>query len=130
MKKLVLFLCSLSAMAAQTRPVQLSWVASVSSGVTGYTIATAPAATGPFTIKACTGTVPGSAVTCTGTASTTSLQDIQTVGTTVFYQVAAVAAACTPTTPVGTVCGTSQSASASTTVPPQPAISTFTLIVP
>lgn len=116
--------------AAQTRTVDLSWTASVSIGITGYTISTATAATGPFTQIACTGTVSGSTCISGTTASTTSYVDTEPVGGTVWYQIIAVAAVCTPTTPVTQSCGTSAPAGTSTTIPPKPAIATVVVIVP
>jgi len=115
-----------------TRAVTLTWAASTTSGVTGYSIATASTAGGPFTVIGCTGTVPGSPVACVSgsTASTTSFTDTETVATTVYYQVSAAAAACTPTTPVSQACGSSTPASASTTIPPRPAITSLIVSVP
>ena len=117
------------AASAQTRAVAVSWTVSVSAGVTGYTISTAAAAAGPFTQIACTGTVAGSTCVAGSTSSTASYQDTETVGGTVFYQVVAVAAACTPTTPVTQVCGASVPIAASTTIPPKPAITSVVLLV-
>ena len=130
--KLLLTLLSFAvfAFAQTTRPVDLSWTASTSTGVTGYTIATASAAAGPFTQIACTGTVAGSTCVSGTTSSTTSYVDTETIGTTVYYQVVAVAAACTSTTPVTQACGSSVPASTSTTVPPKPVITTVVTVVP
>ena len=130
MRILILFLASIVAMAAQTRTVNVSWTASTTSGVTGYSIATGTAAAGPFTFKGCTGTVSGQTCVNGSTATTTTFSDTETVGATVFYQVSAVAPACTPTTPVTQACGSSAPVVASTTIPPQPGVSTVVLVVP
>ena len=110
------------AAAQATRTVTLTWVASTSSSVTGYSILSSASPTGPFSQIACTGTVPGSTCVSGSTSSTVTYNDTQTVGNTVSYQVIAVGPACTPTTPVGTACGQSPpSNTATTTVPPKPA---------
>jgi hypothetical protein len=130
MRILLLFFAGLGLMAAQTRTVNLSWTASVSAGVTGYTISTGASATGTFTFKGCTGVVPSQTCVPGSTASTNAYQDSETTGTTVFYQVVAIAAACTATTPVTQACGTSAPATISTTVPPQPGITTVIVSIP
>jgi hypothetical protein len=118
------------AYAQTTRQVSLSWTASTSTGVTGYTIATASSAAGPFTQVGCVGTVAGSTCLAGSTSATTNYNDTETVGTTVYYQVVAVAAACTPTTPVGQGCGDSPPATVNTTVPPKPtAVTTIVVVV-
>jgi hypothetical protein len=120
-----------------TRPVNLSWTASTTSGVTGYTVATGTSAAGPFTQVGCAGTVPGStcapcsaSLTSACAPSATSYVDVETVGGTIYYQVAAVAAACTPTTPVTQGCGASVPVATSTTIPPKPVILSLVLLLP
>jgi len=107
--------------AQTTRSVDLTWSASTSSGVTGYNVMRATSTSGPFT------TLNTSLVAGTAYVDTTAV-----VGSTYTYEVTAVAAACTPTTPVGTPCGSSvPSTPATTTVPPQPAVTvTVTIAVP
>lgn len=114
-----------------TRTVQISWPASP-SGVTGYTIATAAAVAGPFTIIGCTGTVTGSPVACvTGsTSTTTTFTDTETIGSTVFYQVNAIAVNCTPTTPATSVCGQGSPSAGSTTIPLKPGTGVIVIVVP
>lgn len=98
----MLVLSFVGLMAAQSRPVVITWVASTSTSVTGYTISTATSAAGPFTQIACTGTVAGSTCVSGTTASTATYQDTQTVGATVVYQISAIGPACTSgTTPCG-----------------------------
>src|SRR5580698_2401337 len=128
MRILLLFFAALGLMAAQTRTVNVSWTASTSSGVTGYSISTGSSATGTFTFKGCTGTVSGQTCVTGSTSTTTTFSDTETVGGTVFYQVSAVAPACTPTTPVTQACGNSAPVVASTTIPPQPGVSTVVLV--
>jgi hypothetical protein len=131
MRFLFLFVSTLfTLMAQQTRTVDVTWTASVSSGVLGYSISTGTVATGPFVFRACTGTVTGQTCVTGSTATTTTYTDTQTVGGTIYYQVNAVAAPCTTTTPVTQACGASAPVVASTTVPPQPGISTVVLVVP
>jgi hypothetical protein len=130
MRILLLFFAALGLMAAQSRTVNVTWTASTTSGVTGYTISTGAAAVGPFTFKGCTGTVTGQTCILGSTATTTTYVDSESVGGTVFYQVAAVAAACTPTTPITQACGASAPVVASTSVPPQPSVSAVILVVP
>lgn len=103
---------------ATTRPVQASWSVTNTTGVLNYVLSSAPSAAGPWTVVK------------TVAAPANSYTDNQPIGTTVFYQVVAVAAACTPTTPVTTVCGTSSAVAASTTIPPLPAIVTLILNIP
>lgn len=124
------FVAALGLAFGQTRQVYLSWTASVSSGVTGYTLSTSSSAAGAFTQIACTGTVTGSTCVAGSTASTTSYVDTETIGTTVFYQLVAVAAPCTSTTPVTQACGMSPPATASATVPPKPLITSVVVVVP
>ena len=130
MRLLLLFLAAIAALAAQTRAVNVSWTASTSSGVTGYTISTGAAVAGPFTFKGCTGTVSGQTCVSGSTANTTTYADTEPVGGTVFYELEAVAPACTPTTPVTQACGSSIAVVASTTIPPQPGVTTVVLVVP
>jgi hypothetical protein len=127
---LILAVLSASLMAAQSRTVNVSWTPSTTTGITGVAISTGTSATGPFTFKACVGAVTGQTCISGSTSSTTTYADTEAVGTTVFYQVVAFAAACTPTTPATTACGSSVAAVASTTVPQQPGISTVVLVVP
>lgn len=110
-----------AAYAQSTRPVDLSWTASTSPGVLGYNVMRATSAAGPFT------TLNTSLVTTTSYVDSTAV-----IGSTYTYEVTAVAAACTATTPVGTPCGSSApSAAATTTVPAQPAVTiTVTVAVP
>lgn len=119
-----------SRLLAQSRAVNVSWTASTSSGVTGYSISTGTAATGPFTQKGCVGTVPGSTCISGSTSATVAYADTETIGTTVFFQVAAIAPACTNTTPVTQACGASVPATASATIPPQPGVTTVVIVVP
>lgn len=100
-----------------TRPVDLSWTASASAGVLGYNVSRGTNSTGPFTL-----------LTSNPTTATSYVDPSAVIGSTYTYQVVAVAAACTPTTPIGTACGSSAPASATTTVPAQPTI-TVTVIV-
>jgi len=117
-KRLILMCIVLAiALAAQsTRPVNLSWTASTSSGVIGYNIYRS---TSVFTTTA--GLTPLNSSPITGL----SYQDTTAViGQTYTYGATAVAAACTPTTPVGTPCGQSPlSPTVTTTIPAQPAVS-------
>jgi hypothetical protein len=130
MRILLLFFAAIALMAAQSRTVNVTWTASTTSGVTGYTISTGAAAIGPFIFKGCTGTVTGQTCVLGSTATTTTYADSEPVGGTVFYQVSAVAVACTPTTPITQACGASAPVVASTSVPPQPSVSTVVLVVP
>jgi hypothetical protein len=126
---IAILLCLVSAASAQTRNVNISWP--TSPGITGYAVLVSTvSATGPFAFKACTGTVPGQTCVTGSTASTSTYTDIETVGTTVYYEMQAYAAACTPTTPVGTACGTgSPSAVVATTIPPQPIVTSVVVSV-
>lgn len=119
----------LQAQTGTTRLVTLSWTASVSTGITGYTISTGSSAAGPFVQVGCTGTVPGSTCVSGSTSTTSAYNDVETIGNTVWYQVVAVAAPCTSTTPVTTPCGISQPAGTSTTIPARPAITTVVVVV-
>lgn len=130
MKQLVILLFATSMLAAQTRPIQVAWTASTSVGVTGYTISTASSAAGPFTFLACTGTVTGQTCVSGSTATTSVYNGVATIGTTLFVQVAPIAPACTPTTPVTTVCGTGLPATGSSTIPAQGNVTSITLLVP
>jgi hypothetical protein len=127
MKLLCLLLASVIGCAAQstTRAVVLNWALSTSTQVTGYTVSTAPAASGPWTQIGCTGTVTGS--TCSGTSATSTFADpAETIGNTVYYELIAVAPACTAgqTTP----CGNSNPTTASLLIPARPAQVILTLI--
>lgn len=118
----LMLLCS-AALFAQgaTRTVALAWTASTSTGVNGYNVYRATSASGPFTLLN------------TALVTVTSYSDLSaTVGQTYTYEVAAVAPACTPTTPATTPCGQSpMSVPSTTTVPPQPAVTvTVTVAVP
>lgn len=130
MKLLLIFFASLGMMAAQSRTVNISWTASTTTGVTGYTISTAASAAGAFTFRGCTGTVPAQTCVAGSTATTNTFADSQPVGTTVFYQIAAVAGACTNSTPVTSACGTGSPILVSTTVPQQPTVSAVVVAVP
>lgn len=126
-----LLLTSISALAqTPSRTVTISWTPSVSSSVTGTSIQmSTTAATGPYTQIACVGTVSGSTCVSGSTASTSTYNDTEAVGSTVWYQLIAVAPACTSSTPVGTPCGNSvPSASVSVPIPPQPS-SVTTIVV-
>ena len=126
---LLLLLASIS-LAQTTRQVSLSWTASPSTGITGYTISTASTPVGPFAQVGCVGLVAGSMCVNGSISSTTNYNDTEPVGSTVYYQVVAVAAACTPTTPATQSCGVSGPASANTTVPPRPtSVTTIVVIV-
>ena len=127
-KRIVLFASILAAVFAQphiasaqaTRPVQVSWTASTSSGITGYSVYRGTSTTGPWTLLTAS---PITATSYTDAAVTT--------GATYTYQVIVVSAACTPTTPVTTVCGSSAATPTTTNVPPTPnAVVSVTTIVP
>lgn len=128
MKLLAILFLFVIALTAQTRTVNVSWTGS-SSGVTGYTISTSASGAGPWKQVACTGVVAGSVCVSGSTNTTDSYADTETVGTTVWYQVIAVAAACTPTTPVNQACGSSVPVSTSANIPPEPSVATVTLRV-
>ena len=121
MKRLLLLLAFTAAMAfGQTRAVVLTWTASTSTGITGYNVSRGTSTTGPFTL-----------LTASPVTVATYTDSTAAIGSTYTYQVVTVAPACTATTPVGTSCGSSQPASATTNVPPYPAtVSTVTLTVP
>ena len=115
MKKILMSLiwgALLTAAVAQTatRNVLLSWGASTSSGIVGYNVFRAATSTGPFT-------TPLNATPLTGLTFTDTTA---VVGQTYTYAVAALGTPCTPTTPVGTACGSSAPTTATTTVPAQP----------
>ena len=124
---LLAFAICASAQSPTTRTVALVWGAS-SSNVTGYVVQTSTAsATGPFAPIGCTGTVTiatgytGPACVSGSTASTLAYLDIETIGTTAYYQIVAVAPACTGSTPIGTPCGNSlPSVTITAPVPPRP----------
>lgn len=128
MLKRILILLSLACplvFAQGTRPVELLWTLSASTQVTGYTISTAAASTGPWTQIGCTGTVAGS--TCTGTSATATFTDpSETIGATVFYELIAIAPACV--SGGTTACGSSAPATASILVPPKPGTVVVTII--
>lgn len=109
---------------AATRPVVLTWTASTSTSVTGYSIFRCTPVS-PNT--ACTPSTTGTPLaTVTGTTYT----DNPNTGTTEGYSVVAVAPACTSSTPNTTPCG--QSAAATLTavpVPPQTAGATNIIVV-
>ena len=112
-KKLLLFALLATVAAAQTtRTATVSW--GMVPGVNGYNVYRATSTSGPFTLLN------------TALVTATSYQDTTVVvGNTYTYEVTAVAAACTPTTPVTTPCGSSgMSAPATTTVPPPPGVTT------
>lgn len=119
MKQLVLSLLLTVTMLAQgSRSVLITWGASVSTGVVGYNVFRASSSTGPFT-------TPLNSTPLTGLTYTDSTA---VIGSTYTYAVEAVAIACTPTTPVGTPCGSSSPATATTTVPAQPG-GTVTIVI-
>ncbi len=117
--------CAIPSLAqAATRPVVLTWVASTSSGITGYSIyrCTVSGTT-------CTPNLNGTPLaTVTGLTYT----DSATTQTTYGYSVVANAPACTPTSPPTTACGNSPAAVlGAVPVPPQAnAVSTFVIVVP
>lgn len=116
---IVTILTTISVWAQATRPVGLSWTASTSSGITGYNVLRSASTSGPFT------TINASLVTGTAYTDTSAV-----VGSTYTYEVVAVAAACTPTTPVGSTCGSSApSAPATTTVPVQPNVTLIVTVI-
>lgn len=118
---------------AATRQVNISWTApATASGITGYMVGVGPSLAGPFLPIGCTGTVPNQICVVGTNASTTSFVDHQAVGSTYVYAIAAVAAPCTSTTPVTSVCGTTSSPAFGTTnVPLVPgSVTTVTIIVP
>lgn len=118
---LILASAALAQAAPTTRNVLLSWTASTSAGVQGYQVyrvSTAGVSTG----------VPINSAIITGTSYTDTTA---VIGQTYVYGVTAVGVACSPTTPVTTVCGQSAPATATTNVPAQPAVSvTVTIAVP
>lgn len=125
MKELAIFLLmsvSLSAQAA-TRSVILTWTASTSTTVTGYSVyrctVVSPATT-------CTPNVSGTAI---GTSTGTSYTDSAATGSAYGYSVVANAPACTGSTPVTSPCGTSAPASTTVPVPPQTAGATNVIVV-
>jgi hypothetical protein len=124
MRLLCLLLLS-GAVVAQTanRNVDLSWTASTTTGVNGYNIYRC--------VTTCTPAI-GTPLNAALVTSTNYVDATAVVGTTYTYSVTAVAAACTATTPVGTPCGESAlSTPATTTVPPQPAVTiSVTISVP
>jgi hypothetical protein len=126
MRKLVLLLLIAVPLAAgaQSRPVVLSWTASTSSTVTGYSVYSCAVASGG---TSCTPSVAGTPLaTVTGTTYTTS----EATGSAYGFSVTAVAPACTPTTPLASPCG--QSAPVTVTyvpVPPQVAGETNLVVV-
>jgi hypothetical protein len=115
----LLFSLMLAMGQAATRPATLSWTASTSVGVIGYYVNRAATSTGPWTLLTPTPIVA------------TTFTDNPTVGLTYTYQIVAVAAPCTPTTPITQVCGSSIPAVVTTTVPPVPNVTvTVTVVVP
>lgn len=129
MKTLFAFLCFFTSLvgAQTTRPVVITWPASTSASVTGYTIATATSAAGPFTQIGCTGTVSGSTCVSGSTSNTLNYQDAEAVGATVVYQITAVGPACTSGT---TPCGKASSTSAAIQIPPMVnAPGTITIVI-
>lgn len=123
MKKLILFL-TISASSiltfAQSRAVYVSWTVSTSTGVTGYNLLRADSATPTNFI-----TINSSPITTLNYNDTSAL-----IGHTYLYEIVAISADCTPTTPITQVCGTSAPSSpVSTTVPPTPSSVIITLTV-
>jgi hypothetical protein len=95
--------------AQTTRPVNLSWSASSSSslsGFVGYNLYRSTSATGTYTL-----------LTATPVTGLTYVDSTAVVLSTYYYEVQAVAAACTPTTPVSAVCGNGLMSSPSAAVP-------------
>jgi hypothetical protein len=125
MKRALLLFAVTFALAAQTtRIVTLSWTASTTSGVTGYNVWRSTAV---FTSIAGMTPLNSSPVAATAYQDTTAV-----IGSTYTYGVTAVAAACTPATPVGTACGSSAlSPTVTTAIPAQPgATSALSVTVP
>lgn len=122
MKRLLpLLFVALAFAQATTRNVALSWTASTSTGVLGYQVYRSTSSTGPFTTPLNSALVAG----------TSYVDSTAVIGQTYTYAVTAQGAACTPTTPVGTPCGQSPPATATTTIPAQPAVTvTITVTVP
>ncbi len=130
MKHLLLLLLLPLAAFSQTRNVLLSWTAStttpcsstVTTGcVSGYNVYRSTSSTGPFTTP----------LNSTLLTSTTFTDTGAVIGSTYTYAVTAVGPACTPTTPVGTPCGSSLPATDTTNIPPQPAITvSITVTIP
>lgn len=119
MKTLLCFVLLFSGFAsAQSRNVALSWSASPSAGVLGYNVFRSASATGPFTVP----------LNATPQTALTYIDSTAVIGQTYTYAVTAVATPCTPTTPVGTPCGSSQPATATTTIPAQPAVTIMVVL--
>lgn len=110
-----ILLLSAGLIAAQSRPVVVTWAPSTSASVTGYVISSGTSTAGPFTQIGCTGTVAGSTCLAGTTSSTLSFQDAPVIGTTVVYQITAVGPVCTSGV---TPCGKASVASAAVLIPP------------
>lgn len=120
---LILALLGVETLSAQatTRSVDLSWTLSTSTGIVSQTVQRGTSSSGPFTVLS----------SSLSPTTTTYVDTTAVIGTTYTYQVIAVAAACTSTTSLTTPCGSSPPASATTNVPPQPAVTvTVTVTVP
>jgi len=117
--KLAIFLLAASAAFAQapTRPVELTWSASATPGVTGYNVYRATAPTGPF-----------AALNTTPVTTPTYNDSGAQVGMTYTYYVTAVAPSCSASLPAATACGESVP-SQSVTVPVGPRPNSPTSIV-
>jgi hypothetical protein len=108
------------ASAQTTRPVTISWSAG-QAGITGWNLGRGTSTTGPFT------QLNTSAISGTSYTDSTAV-----VGNVYTYVLTPIAAACTATTPLTSVCGQGITGPGSTTnVPPQPTVTvTVTIAVP
>lgn len=130
MKRIILafalVLASSLAMAAQSRPVVITWTASTSASVTGYAIYSCTVPSGG---TSCT---PSTSGTPLATVTTTTFAISEPISTTYGYSVVAQAPACTPTTPLTTPCGSAPPVTVTAVpVPPQVAgASNVVVVVP
>lgn len=124
MRILALLLLTLSAAAqTPTRSVVLSWTASTSTSVTGYSVYSCTVAA---PASSCTPSLTGTPVTTSGTTLTLS----EPVNAAYGYSVVANAPACTSSTPVGTACGNSSPLTVGfVPVLPQPASGSNVVVV-
>lgn len=121
---LVASLCSCALAQGTTRPVVLTWTASTSTTVTGYSVFVCTVPTGG---TSCTPDVTGTPLaTVSGLTYTTQQPTLVAYG----FSVVAVSPACTPTTPPTSPCGTSAPVTLSyVPVPPQPNGETNVVVV-
>jgi len=127
LRSLLLLFAGATAFAqAATRPVVITWTASTSTSVTGYSVFTCTVASGG---TSCTPSLTGTpAASVSGTTATLT----ETTGLAYGVSVVAVAPPCGPTTPPTTACGNSAPATLSyVPVPPQVAgASNIVVVVP